>query len=199
LDDKERANGGSGTSAQFKETRAEIVNIITTINNTTNKVQDIIKQLASYKQEIKNSNENLKTVRSGMGSSQEDMAKFLQLVYKVENKLYTDNETGVDLVKLIANSDNLPITLASDQMLQTTMKQFTNLRESLNNDQTEELDNMKKFSKLKNDAEFQLVQYGNQLEQLQQKKNYLLQFLGLYKKDKIERQQTIAQLFESTK
>ena len=199
LDDKERANGGSGTSAQFKETRAEIVNIITTINNTTNKVQDIIKQLASYKQEIKNSNENLKTVRSGMGSSQEDMAKFLQLVYKVENKLYTENETGVDLVKLIANSDNLPITLASDQMLQTTMKQFTNLRESLNNDQTEELDNMKKFSKLKNDAEFQLVQYGNQLEQLQQKKNYLLQFLGLYKKDKIERQQTIAQLFESTK
>lgn len=134
-----------------------------------------------------------------MGSSQEDMAKFLQLLYKVENKLYTDNETGVDMIKLIANSDNLPITLASDQMLQTTMKQFTSLRESLSNDQTEELDNMKKFSKLKNDAEFELVQYENQLEQLQQKKNYLLQFLGLYKKDKIERQQTITQLFESTK
>lgn len=134
-----------------------------------------------------------------MGSSQEDMAKFLQLLYKVENKLYTDNETGVDMIKLIANSDNLPITLASDQMLQTTMKQFTSLRESLSNDQTEELDNMKKFSKLKNDAEFELVQYENQLEQLQQKKNYLLQFLGLYKKNKIERQQTITQLFESTK
>jgi ribosomal protein L29 len=64
LDDKERANGSGANSAQFKETRAEIVNIITTINNTTNKVQDIIKQLASYKQEIKNSNETLKTVRS---------------------------------------------------------------------------------------------------------------------------------------
>jgi len=134
-----------------------------------------------------------------MGSSQEDMAKFLQLLYKVENKLYTDNETGVDMIKLIANSDNLPITLASDQMLQTTMKQFTSLRQSLSDNQTEELDNMKKFSKLKNDAEFELVQYENQLEQLQQKKNYLLQFLGLYKKDKIERQQTITQLFESTK
>jgi hypothetical protein len=134
-----------------------------------------------------------------MGSSQEDMAKFLQLLYKVENKLYTDNETGVDMIKLIANSDNLPITLASDQMLQTTMKQFGNLRDSLTNDQTEQLDNMKKFSKLKNNAENDLLQYGKELEQLQQKKNYLLQFLGLYKKDKIERQQTISQLFESTK
>jgi len=199
LDDKERQSGSGTTSEQFKETRAEIVNIITTINNTTSKVQDIIKQLASYKQEIKDSNDTLKTVRNGMGTSQEDMATFLQLLYKVENKLYSDDETGVDVVKLIANSDNLPITLASDQMLQTTMKQFTSLRDSLNTDEETQLDNMKKFSKLKNDAENELLQYGNQLEQLQQKKNYLLQFLGLYKKDKIERQQTISQLFESTK
>jgi hypothetical protein len=134
-----------------------------------------------------------------MGNSKEDMENFIQLLYKVENKLYTEEDTGVDLIKLIANSNNLPITLASDQMLQTTMKQFTSLRENLNNDQTQELDNMKKFSKLKNDAEAELVQYENQLEQLQQKKNYLIQFLGLYKKDKFERQQTISQLFESTK
>ncbi|MEI6426415.1 MAG: peptidoglycan DD-metalloendopeptidase family protein [Candidatus Absconditabacteria bacterium] len=199
LDDKERQGGSGAVSAQFKETRAEIVNIINTITNTTSKVGTIIKQLAGYKQEIKDSNETLKSVRSGMGNSKEDMENFIQLLYKVENKLYTEEDTGVDLIKLIANSNNLPITLASDQMLQTTMKQFTSLRENLNNDQTQELDNMKKFSKLKNDAEAELVQYENQLEQLQQKKNYLIQFLGLYKKDKFERQQTISQLFESTK
>ncbi len=199
LDDKERQGWSGAVSAQFKETRAEIVNIINTITNTTSKVGTIIKQLAWYKQEIKDSNETLKSVRSGMGNSKEDMENFIQLLYKVENKLYTEEDTGVDLIKLIANSNNLPITLASDQMLQTTMKQFTSLRENLNNDQTQELDNMKKFSKLKNDAEAELVQYENQLEQLQQKKNYLIQFLGLYKKDKFERQQTISQLFESTK
>lgn len=199
LDDKERQGTTGATSEQFKETRAEIVNIINTINITTNKVGTIIKQLATYKQEIKDSSETLKSVRSGIGNSKADMETFLQLLYKVENKLYTDKETGVDLIKLIANSDNLPITLANDQMLQNTMKQFSELRASLNTDQETELDNVKKFSKLKNDAEEELVQYENQLEQLQQKKNYLLQFLGLYKKDKVARQQTISQLFESTK
>ena len=199
LDDKERQGGSGAVGEQYKETRGEIVNVITTINKTTNKVQDIIKALAGYKDEIKKSNDTLKSVRDGMDNSQADMQWFLQLLYKVENKLYSDDDSGVDMIKLIANSENLPLTLANNEMLQTTMKQFSNLRNNLNTDEAAQLENMKKFSKLKNDSEAELVQYGNQLEQLQQKKNYLLQFLGLYKKDKVERQQTISQLFESTK
>jgi cell shape-determining protein MreC len=134
-----------------------------------------------------------------MGTSKDDISNFVQLLYKIENKLYSDDSNNVDTIKLIANSDNLPLTLASDQMLNTTMNQFDSLMNNLTEDQAAQLDNMKKYNKLKNDAENDLLQYEGQLEQLQQKKNYLLQFLGLYKKDKISRQQTISQLFESTK
>lgn len=198
LDDKERQWSGANAE-QFKETRQEIVNVITTINSTTEKVSGIIKQLADYKKQIKDSTDTLKTVRDTMGTSKDDISNFVQLLYKIENKLYSDDSNNVDTIKLIANSDNLPLTLASDQMLNTTMNQFDSLMNNLTEDQAAQLDNMKKYNKLKNDAENDLLQYEGQLEQLQQKKNYLLQFLGLYKKDKISRQQTISQLFESTK
>jgi len=58
---------------------------------------------------------------------------------------------------------------------------------------------IKKLSQLKSGAGSQIKDFQVELEKLQQKKNYLIQFLSLYKNDKTQRQIAITNLFESTK
>lgn len=140
----------------------------------------------------------MKDSQTGASNAKQYISDFANFIYKLDNKLY-DEGGSIDDLKLIINSDNIPRTLANDYIVQSMMLQLNDLVTNLDTNQQQQLDNIKKYNRLKIQAQNNLVEYTTDLETLQQKKNYLVQFLGLYKKDKIQRQETINQLFESTK
>jgi peptidoglycan hydrolase CwlO-like protein len=75
--------------------------------------------------------------------------------------------------------------------------QLNNLIKNFNEEEQYQLENMQKFNNLKKQSQTKLKEYETDLEKLQQQKNYLIQFLGLYKSDEDQRKYTISQLFES--
>lgn len=197
LDEKQRTE--EWVSEQYKETRDEIVNVINSINTTTEKVTRILQQIALYKKEIITASEEVKNSRVWGENSKERIKEFLNVIYKLDNKLYNEDGSAIDTIKLLINSDNVPRTLANDYAVQSMIVQLNNLIGNFDEEEQYQVENIQKLNTLKKQAQTKLKEYSVDLEKLQQKKSYLLQFLWLYKSDKDQRKYTIAQLFESTK
>ncbi|HCB51064.1 TPA: hypothetical protein DEP21_00490 [Patescibacteria group bacterium] len=105
------------------------------------------------------------------------MSDFINFIYKLDNKLYNQTDNKIDDIKLIINSDNIPRTIANDYMIQSMIVQLNNLISNLYANEEDQLDSIKKYNKLKVQAQNDLLEYETDLEKLQQKKNYLVQFL----------------------
>ncbi len=197
LDEEQKTN--QWVSTQYKEMRDWIVDVIQSINTTTEKVSRIIQQIALYKKEIEKSSAEIKGSRTGSQNTKEQIKEFLNIIYKLDNKLYDQEWKNIDTIKLLINSDNIPRTLANDYAIQSMIIQLNNLIKNFNEEEQYQLENMQKFNNLKKQSQTKLKEYETDLEKLQQQKNYLIQFLGLYKSDEDQRKYTISQLFESWK
>lgn len=190
---------GDTISDKYREVRNEIVSVIQTINTTTEDVSTMLNKIATYKKMIYIAYQDLQSSRSGFADTKEYLASFANFIYKLDNKLYDGETQTIDNVKLIINSDNIPRTLANDAMVESMLIQFNDLLSSFTNNEEKQVALIKKLNQLKIKAQADIKDYAIQLEQLQQKKNYLMQFISLYSKDSSQRQLTINTLFDSTK
>ncbi len=197
LDAKERT--GDTISDRYRAIRGEIVNVIQTINSTTTTVSETLNKIAAYQKLIFLAYQDLTSSRDGFTDTKEYIKDFADFIYKLDNKIYTDDGTSIDDVKLIVNSDNIPRTLANDYMVQSMLLQFNDLMDNFTTNETKQLDLIKKLNQLKIQAEASIQNYQADLDKLQQKKNYLLQFISLYKDDKVTQEAGLNSLFDSTK
>ncbi|MBU0626899.1 hypothetical protein KKH82_05825 [Patescibacteria group bacterium] len=196
MDAKERGN--DVISTQYKETRDGVVDVIANINTTAAEVNNMLKKIAVFKQQILKASEELNASKEGMTVTREYLADFANFIFKLDNQLY-DKDHVIDNIKLLANSDNIPLTLSNDYMVQSLAGQLNELMGSFSENTEKQTELIKTLSKLKMEALGQINNYQIEIEKMQQKKNYLVQFLALYRNDKVERQVAITQLFESTK
>ncbi len=142
---------------------------------------------------------DIQSSRSGMEDTKEYIEDFANFIYKLDNKLYDQEDNKIDELKLLVNSENIPVTLANDNMVQSMMSQLNNLMGDFQENEQSQLDTMKKLNDLKTKTKEAIAQYQIEIEKLQQKKNYLLQFMKLYQKDAAQRKLTLENFFESTK
>jgi len=77
--------------------------------------------------------------------------------------------------------------------------QLNDLMDNLDQSEDEQLGLIKKLHFLKVQKEQETSDYQIQTEKLLQKRAYLMQFLSLYRNDKVQRQMTIKTLFQSSK
>ncbi len=198
LDAKEREDNNT-ISDKYRATRNEIVNVIQTINTTTDTIADQLKKIETYKKLMLLTYKDIQSSREGMTETKEYIKNFANFIYKLDNKLYNENTNTIDEIKLLVNSDNIPLTLANDSLIQSMILQLNDLMNEFKNNEQQQLETMKKLNELKSKAKDSIEEYKNEIEKLQQKKNYLLQFMKLYQNDKTQRQLDIENLFESTK
>jgi hypothetical protein len=142
---------------------------------------------------------DIQASRSGMIDTKQYIEDFANFIYKLDNKLYNEDTNTIDDIKLLINSDNIPLTLANDSLVQSMILQLSDLMNNFQENEEHQLETMKKLNELKGKAKESIEQYQIEIEKLQQKKNYLLQFMKLYDNDKSQRQLSIDNFFESTK
>lgn len=198
LDEQERWTNNS-ISDKYRATRGEIVKVIQTINTTTDTITEQLKKIETYKKLMVITYKELQASRSGMVDTKQHIEDFVNFIYKLDNKLYNENTNSIDEIKLLINSDNVPLTLANNHLVQSMVIQINDLMNSFQVNEKKQLETMKKLNQLKSEAKASIGQYQNEIEQLQQKKNYLLQFMKLYQNDTTQKQITIDTFFESTK
>lgn len=197
LDKKETTE--DGLDAKYREVRKEIVRVITDINNNTEDIYWMIKKISDYKKQIFLAYKELKEIRDSKTMTKEYISDFSNFVYKLSNKYDDSSLSSIDDLKLIINSDNIPLTLANDYLAESMLLQLWDMMETFDDKESKQISLIKKYHELKSQKEKETKDYEIEIEKLNQKKNYLLQFIALYKNDKIQRQTTIKQLFESTK
>lgn len=198
LDEKERGDDNA-ISDKYRATRKEIVNVIQTINTTTDTITEQLKKITTYKKLMVLTYKDIQASRSGMVDTKQYIEDFANFIYKMDNKLYDEETNTIDEMKLLINSDNIPVTLANDSLIQSMIIQLSNLMNDFQQNEEQQLETMKKLNELKARAKESIQQYQIEIEKLQQKKNYLLQFMKLYQNDKTQRQMSIDNFFESTK
>ena len=198
LDEKERGDDNA-ISDKYRATRKEIVNVIQTINTTTDTITEQLKKITTYKKLMVLTYKDIQASRSGMVDTKQYIEDFANFIYKMDNKLYDEETNTIDEMKLLINSDNIPLTLANDSLIQSMIIQLSNLMNDFQQNEEQQLETMKKLNELKARAKESIQQYQIEIEKLQQKKNYLLQFMKLYQNDKTQRQMSIDNFFESTK
>jgi hypothetical protein len=198
LDAKERS-GDNTISDAYRATRKEIVNVIQTINQTTDMISEQLQKITSYKKLMVLTYKDIQGSRSGMVDTKQYIEDFANFIYKMDNKLYNKDTNSIDELKLLINSDNIPVTLANDYMVQSMMLQLNDLMDNFQENEEVQLETIKKLNDLKTKTKEAIVQYQIEIEKLQQKKNYLLQFMKLYNNDTTKRELTINNFFESTK
>ncbi|MEI7919503.1 MAG: hypothetical protein WCH65_04845 [bacterium] len=79
------------------------------------------------------------------------------------------------------------------------MKQLNDLMASFQSNEAEQTETIKKLNDLKSKTKDAIEQYQIEIEKLQQKKNYLLQFMKLYQGDTTQKELSINNFFDSTK
>jgi len=198
LDAQERGNNNQ-ISDKYRATREEIVKVIQTINTTTDTIATQLKKIETYKKLIIITHKELQGSRSGMQDTKQHIEDFVNFIYKLDNKLYNEQTNTIDEIKLLIHSDNIPLTLANNHLVQSMVVQLNHLMEKFQEDEKKQLETMKKLNQLRSQAKNSITQYQNEIEQLQQKKNYLLQFMKLYQNDSTQKKLTIDNFFESTK
>ncbi len=198
LDAKERWSGNV-ISDTYRATRNEIVNVIQTINQTTDTISGQLQKITTYKKLMLLTYKDIQSSRSGMVDTKQYMEDFSNFIYKLDNKLYDNTTNNIDEIKLLINSDNIPVTLANNYMVQWVMVQLNDLMDNFQTNEQTQLETIKKLNDLKTKTTDAIQQYEIEIEKLQQKKNYLLQFMKLYQDDASQRQLSINNFFESTK
>jgi len=198
LDSKERGSGNV-ISDTYRATRKEIVNVIQTINQTSDTISEQLQKITTYKKLMLLTYKDIQASRSGMVDTKQYIEDFSNFIYKLDNKLYNQDTNSIDEIKLLINSDNIPVTLANDYMVQSMMVQLNDLMSNFQTNEETQLETIKKLNDLKTQTKEAIDQYQVEIEKLQQKKNYLLQFMKLYQDDTAQRQLSINNFFESTK
>jgi hypothetical protein len=198
LDAKERGSDNA-ISDKYRATRKEIVNVIQTINQTTDTISEQLQKITTYKKLMLLTYKDIQASRSGMVDTKQYIEDFSNFIYKLDNKLYNEDTNQIDEIKLLINSDNVPVTLANDYMVQSMMVQLNDLMSNFQDNEAAQLETIKKLNDLKSRTKETIEQYQIEIEKLQQKKNYLLQFMKLYQNDTAQKELTMNNFFESTK
>lgn len=195
IDDKEVNDKGT-VSNKYKEIRKEIVNVIQDINKTTEYVSTMISKIALYKSQIQANVEALRETREWIDISKEYIQEFSNFLYKLNNQISYENE--IDDVRLLTLSDNIAISVSNEQMVKSILNQFNEMMTSLDIDEERQVSLIKVLNKLKIKASENVESYQAILSVLNQKKNYLIQFMQLYKDDQLA-EQKFSMIFDNIK
>lgn len=193
LDEKEIKRDWNLTD-KYMEIRKEIVAVVQDINNTTNTVSEMLNKIEAYKKQIYSNTKSLAETRSWINSSKEFISEFSNFLYKISNNIEIDN--NVDDFKLFALSDNIPVALSNEESVKMLLLEFNEMLETLDSNEERQKQLIVKLNQLKMNASYDVKSYQSILNTLYQKKNYLIQFMEIYKEDKLA-EQTFSIIFNS--
>ena len=196
LDDKE-LNDRWSISERYKEIRQEIVNVIEDINKTTENVSNMVSKIALYKKQIEINLNSLKETREWINISKEYIQEFSNFLYKLNNQISYNNEID-DTRLLTLSNNNIAITLSNEQLVKSMLTEFNDMMTALDVDEATQVQLIKTLNKLKLKASENVEAYKSILSMLNQKKNYLIQFMQLYKNNQLG-EQKFSMIFDNIK
>lgn len=188
LDELEKEKN-PGLTPSYRQARDEIVRVISTINWTSAKISTALNKLVAYQKQMKQMLKELKEAQVSSEKAKQYLNDYMVLLYKSQLKIYDQDWDKIDEIRLFVNSDNLNETFIWNDLLSAMTVQLWELIEKSNKEEEKKISLLKKLWSLKIAAQESIETYRNEIERLEQKKQYLITFMKLYKQksdDKFE-------------
>ena len=180
LDEEEKAKNPEMTTS-YRQARAEIVRVIASIKWANSNLTTSLNKLTQYQKQMKEFLKELRDAQVSSAKAKEYLNEYMILLYKTQLKIYDQDWDKIDDIRLFVNSDNFNETFIGNDLLSAMTVQ---LWELINRSTAEEEKKTKLLSKLwslKIAAQENIETCRNEIERLEQKKQYLVSFINLYR------------------
>ena len=190
LDEAEKAKNPEMTTS-YRQARTEIVRVITSINNASDNISTSLKKLIQYQKQMKDLLKQLQDAQTSAEKAKDYLAEYINLLYKMQLKIYDQNWENIDDIRLFINSDNFNETFIWNDLIASMTVQLSDLIDKNSKEEAKKTNILSRLWNLKIAAQESIENYRNQIDTLEQKKQYLLSFIQLYKEETNQKFETI--------
>jgi len=124
------------------------------------------------------------------------LVRFATVLFRLNNEYYDDN-MQVDEIKLLVKSDNIANTLSSEELISILAFRFDQLIALMQSKQTELDKRQRMIDTFRVKYRDEVSKMNEEIELLNQQRTYLLDFLNLYRQDKIKLDDQLGSLTEN--
>ena len=180
LDESEKQKNPDLTTS-YRQARNEIVRVISSIDWASADLSTSLRKLVKYQKQMNDLLSQLEDAQKSSLKAKEYLAEYMTLLYKMQLKIYDQDGENIDDIRLFINSDNFNETFVWNDLLKAMTVQLSELIEKSSQEEIKKTNLLSKLWYLKTAAQQSIQSYREQIETLEQKKQYLLSFMQLYK------------------
>ena len=176
-----------------------MVRVINSIETATTKLSTAINNLAMYQDQIQLYLSDLQQAKKSFSVAKDYYTEYVTLLHKIDLELYDPQTDEINEIRLLLNSDNINKTLVTESLIKSITLQLEEIIEKADNEELKKTTLLLKLGNLKQDATEILNNYYEEIDKLEQKKQYLVRFLELYKEKQTNEQVKFQKFFSSKK
>lgn len=181
----------------YMATMKQIRRVIIDIKTTKQTITDSARKINIYTQRMVETKANLQETITYITNTRETLSKLLPALFVIQNA-YTNQAWSIDDLKLILDSqDWLSETLTFDDMLQWLSAKLDTILWDLTIAQKRYTQTVKDIHETRKDLKKTVLTYREKIAILEEQRAYLLDFLSLYKWNKVKLDKKITNLFET--
>ncbi len=179
--DEEEMSKNPQMSSSYRQARTEIVRVISSIRWANEKLSSALKKLTEYQKQMKEFLKQLRDAQVSAQKAKEYLNDYFTLLYKTQLKIYDQDWDKIDDIRLFVNSDNFNETFIWNDLLSAMTVQLWELIEKSTQEEEKKTSLLIKLWSLKIAAQESIETYRDEIERLEQKKQYLISFINLYR------------------
>lgn len=162
----------------------EVEKVTDSMQASYKKLEKIAIRMNITTQELKKTAEEIFSLKNSIKETQQTIVLMTEILFKLNNEL-TDKNYQIDDIKLFLKSDNISEPLSHDFLLQSLVAKMDELLGKLEQDKTNNLNLGKNLISMRATIKQDMTDSATTIQMLKQKQNYILEFLSLYKDNKI--------------
>ena len=135
LDEKEKEKNPE-LSTSYRQARAEIVRVISSINSASSEISVSLKKLVAYQKQMRDLLKELQDAQKSSEKAKEYLSEYMTLLYKMQLKIYDQNWEHIDDIRLFVNSDNFNETFIGNDLLSAMTVELWELIERSNQEES---------------------------------------------------------------
>ncbi len=174
----------------------QVQKVIIDIKNTKQTVTNSVTKINLYTQRMIETMNKLQETKLYLENSRATLSKLLPALFMIQNS-YTNQAGSIDDLKLLIDSDSLGETLSFDDMLQWLSVKLDTVLRDMTDAQARYTQTFAQMYELRKQLKASTLTYHEKIQVLEEQRWYLLDFLSLYKDNKISLNKTINNLFET--
>lgn len=183
----------------FQLTKREVLSVIEDIRKTQDDIATSLRHITYFQRAIQTWVEEIKTLKETIRDTKAQIMSFSQTLYNIEQHMYDASGNLDELKILLRTQTHSADTLSQASLIQSLIEKMNTLLVSLQEEEKEQIQRIKTYNNYKDDALSAIQTYREKVQNLNQKKNYLADFLKLYQNEQIAIETELKNLFETRK